>query len=470
MAAQQTPRATISRMLAELFRLALEYHQAGLLLQAAELYAEVCLADPMNADARFLLGVIARQTRHFGAAARLVAEAIALCPAQARFQRERRMIASLERTARGHSSRVTAADTMGEAPASTCGPDLAAWWARPLPRPHPLRRRPMPESRRYNGVNAKLRFPSNMTVQIDSLQQFFTQRAKDAGLVVLDMQSGEAFDGQPTMLLHLGLTPETTLDRALTLELSGKFSFDRPELQEEMGRYFQEQAKRMRNPRPDTYVTLAGLPLAFSGFKWPFHFSTSGADTLIVHGTVRLEDGSGSPLHAKISASMTVTFAEIVPAPEQPFAESFIYNAIRKTLDQGQLEMLKSGNRQPVPVTTRYYSRWQNRFIFADTTEHSRADFVAMKVFWLSGVLGGNQPVWIADPRDAQYLNTTPEELKATARTQAAGGLIELADDFAVPTEALHERGQQFRTRMEEALALTKPEFNEEMRAGHTNM
>ena len=31
---------------------------------------------------------------------------------------------------------------------------------------------------------------------------------------------------------------------------------------------------------------------------------------------------------------MTVTFAEIVKAPEQPFAEGFIYNAVRKTMDQ----------------------------------------------------------------------------------------------------------------------------------------
>ena len=70
---------------------------------------------------------------------------------------------------------------------------------------------------------------------------------------------------------------------------------------------------------------------------------------------------------------MTVTFAEIVLAPEQPYAETFIYNAVRKTLDLGQLELLKSGNRQPVPVTTRYYSRWQKKFIFSDTTDEAAA-------------------------------------------------------------------------------------------------
>ena len=134
-----------------------------------------------------------------------------------------------------------------------------------------------------------------------------------------------------------------------------------------MTTHLREAAHRLRNPRPDAYVTLAGLPVSFSHFGWPFHRSTSGADTFIVHGTLHLEDGTQSPLHTLVSASMTVTFAEIVPAPEQPYAETFIYNAVRKTLDRGQLELLKSGNRQPVPVTTRYYSRWQKKFFFTDT-------------------------------------------------------------------------------------------------------
>ena len=163
------------------------------------------------------------------------------------------------------------------------------------------------------------------------------------------------------------------------------------------------------------------------------HLSTSGADTLLVHGTVFLEDGHDSALpgalHAKISAAVTVTFSEIVVAPEQPFAEGFIYNAIRKTLDQGQLELVKSGNRQPVPVTTRYYSRWQKKFVFADTTAEQRREFMALKTFWLSGALGNNQPVWIADPRDAQYLNTTVDEMRKDSEEQAAEGLLQLSDN-----------------------------------------
>ncbi len=197
--------------------------------------------------------------------------------------------------------------------------------------------------------------------------------AANAGLTILSAEEGADFHGHPTAVFHVGLSPDAPAGRALRLELSENFDFHRPELLPEMTAHLQQEAKRLRNPRPDAYVTTAGMPITFGDFRWPFHRSTSGADTYIVHGVVHAADSADSPLHAKVSASMTVTFAEIVPAPEQPYAETFIYNAVRKTLDQGQLELLKSGNRQPVPVTTRYYSRWQKKFFFTDTTDESRA-------------------------------------------------------------------------------------------------
>ena len=104
---------------------------------------------------------------------------------------------------------------------------------------------------------------------------------------------------------------------------------------------------------------------------------------------------------------------------EQPFAETFVYNAVRKTIDLGQLEFLKSGNRQPVPVTTRYYSRWQKKFLFTETNDAERLEYLLRKVYWLSGVLGESKPVWIADPRDAQYLNTTEAGSAAHGRRRS---------------------------------------------------
>jgi hypothetical protein len=304
----------------------------------------------------------------------------------------------------------------------------------------------------------------------NALTAMLATATREAGLVVLAAEAGSDFNNHPTAKFRLGLTPDANPEKTLQLELSEAFDFQKPDLLPEMTSHLREAARRLENPRPDAYVTLAGLPVSFGGFGWPFHRSTSGADTYIVHGVVHLDDGSGSPLHAKISASMTVTFAEIVAAPEQPYAESFIYNAIRKTLDQGQLELVKSGNRQPVPVTTRYYSRWQKKFFFADTTDESRMDFLTLKVYWLSGVLGGNQAVWISDPRDAQYLNTTAEELARMAADLSRRGLLSLAGDTAKTTPTLLARGEQYHAKLADALAATKPEFNEEMRHGHTNM
>jgi hypothetical protein len=294
--------------------------------------------------------------------------------------------------------------------------------------------------------------------------------AKAAGLVVVSVEEGKDFSGGPTARFTLALASNNAKRQAF--ELSAAFDFSQGALKSVVEAYMRESATRLRNPRPDCYLTMLGLPLSFGKFEWPFHSSTSGADTYIVHGEARLEDGKESILHAKVAASMTVTFAEVVPALEQPFAESFIYNAVRKTMDQGQLELVKSGNRQPVPVTTRYYSSKQKRFIFNDTTEAQRMEFLAAKVFWLSGVLGGSEPVWLADPRDAQYLNTTIEDLRKTAQALAGEGIVCLAadTDFAIPTEALMGHRDGYFQELEAGLKFTRPSFNEEMRAGHTNM
>jgi hypothetical protein len=185
---------------------------------------------------------------------------------------------------------------------------------------------------------------------------------------------------------------------------------------------------------------------------------------------MHLADGGAHNLHAKLAAAVTLTFAEIVPAMEQPFAETFVYNAIRKTVDYGQLEFVKSGNRQPVPVTTRFYSRWAKKFVFTDTDDSERLRYLLSKVYWLSGVLGESKPVWIADPRDAQYLNTTEADLLRMAGDEAGEGLMVVEGEFAAATPKLMERAADYQEALEAALDFTKPKFNESMRSGHANM
>jgi hypothetical protein len=307
-----------------------------------------------------------------------------------------------------------------------------------------------------------------MTTEISSTTgNALAAAANEAGLTPQALEAGADFHGKPTARLTFA-----GAGSPLALEVSEGFEANTPEQKAGLAQYFRELAGRLQTPQSELYVTVSGLPLRFTGFKWPFHRSTSGADTYIVHGTIHLADGHDSPLHAKVSASMTVTFAEVVAAPEQPFAEDFIYNAVRKTFDYEQLELLKSGNRQPVPVTMRYYSRWQKKFVFTDATEEQRLTFLARKAFWLSAVHGNGAPVWLADPRDAQYLNTTVEQLKKDAYALAQDGIIALAADqgYGAASVALKARDPEYRAELEAALNNIKPAFNEEMRGGHTNM
>ncbi|AEU34699.1 hypothetical protein [Granulicella mallensis] len=309
-----------------------------------------------------------------------------------------------------------------------------------------------------------------MSTAINAPAAHLEAAAKAAGLTLTSIEPGTDFSGTPTTRATVALASDPS--KTQTVELSEAFDASNPKFAAELATFFAEAALRLRNPHPDAYLTLHGLPLTFRKFAWPFHGSTSGADTYIVHGEIHLADGKESLLHAKVSAALTQTFAEVVAALEQPFAEGFITNAVRKTLDQGQLELVKSGNRQPVPVTTRYYSMKQQRFIFNDTNEKQRHDYLAAKVFWLSHVLGGGAPVWIADPRDAQYLNTTTAELKKTAALLVQEGLVLLEGDgeWATATDTLRNQEDKYRAELEEALVFIKPSFNEDMRAGHTNM
>ena len=309
-----------------------------------------------------------------------------------------------------------------------------------------------------------------MTAQLkSSLVTAIQAAAQQAGLTMVSATQGTATDGRGTAVFQLGLMGGEA-GKTLKLELTDAFDFDKPGLLPQMTAYLAAKAKRLRNPRPECYVTLAGLPIAFGRFEWPFHRSTSGADTYIVHGEMHLADGGAHNLHAKLAASVTLTFAEIVPAMEQPYAESFIYNAVRKTVDMGQLEFLKSGNRQPVPVTTRYYSRWQKKFLFTETDDQERLRYLLSKVYWLSGVLGEGKPAWIADPYDAQYLNTTEADLLRMARHEAGEGLMKLDGEFAAATPALMAQAAEYEALRDAALAFTKPQFNESMRAGEANM
>src|ERR1035438_7873252 len=94
--------------------------------------------------------------------------------------------------------------------------------------------------------------------------------AAQAGLVLVSTTQGTDSKGHPTGVFELGLagaqtgpTSAETAGRTLKLELSEGFDFDKPELLPTMTAHLAGEAKRLRNPRPECYVTLGGLPVAF---------------------------------------------------------------------------------------------------------------------------------------------------------------------------------------------------------------
>jgi hypothetical protein len=210
--------------------------------------------------------------------------------------------------------------------------------------------------------------------------------------------------------------------------------------------------QRSQNPNPDAYLTLAGLPVTIK-MQWPFHGSGSGGDFYLLHGTMKLEDGSD--LHADVAVQLSQTFKEQLASLERQDSESAVVNALRKELDRKQLELLKSGKKQPVPISSRHYSIRNRKLVFAKADDAQIKEFLQAKVYWLAYRMSGDDrkaKVWIADVYDADYMGTTAEHLLEIAGTLAQEGLLQLEGEAARATDPLISRSTEFENRMKASL------------------
>jgi hypothetical protein len=188
------------------------------------------------------------------------------------------------------------------------------------------------------------------------------------------------------------------------------------------------------------WVTLSGLPLTMK-MDWPFHQSTSGADFWVLHGDIRLEGSEG--LHAPVAVNLSQTVREVMPSLEPEHAEAPVINALRKEVDRRQIEFLKSGKLLPVPFSSRHYDFKRQQWIFGKAIDEAMAEFIERKVFWQTRL--GNPRVWIADPAEAQYVQTTPAHLlEIAARLVAAQGLIRIEGEWAEATQGLMNQATRF--------------------------
>jgi hypothetical protein len=197
------------------------------------------------------------------------------------------------------------------------------------------------------------------------------------------------------------------------------------------------------------WVTLTGLPLRIK-LDWPFHLSTSGADFWVLHGDISLEGSEG--LHAPVAVNLSQTVKEVMPSLEPKDAEAPVINALRKEVDRRQIEFLKSGKLLPVPFSSRHYDFKRQQWVFGKATDDAMAEFIERKVFWQTK-LGSDPRVWLGDPAEAQYLQTTPAHLiEIAVRLVGAQGLIRIDGENAEATPGLMNQADHFENKRRAAV------------------
>ena len=196
------------------------------------------------------------------------------------------------------------------------------------------------------------------------------------------------------------------------------------------------------------WVTLSGLPLTFA-LEWPFHPSTSGADFWVLHGDIQLSGSDG--LHAPVAVNLSQTVREVLPSLEPKDVEAPVINALRKEVDRRQIEFVKSGKMLPLSFSSRHYDFKRQQWVFGKATDPAMAEFVERKVYWETK-LGGEKRIWIADPAEAQYLQTTPAHLLEVAAQVAVDGLLQIDGEWAEATAGLMAQAERFESAMRKAL------------------
>ena len=195
------------------------------------------------------------------------------------------------------------------------------------------------------------------------------------------------------------------------------------------------------------YVTRTGLPLSFK-FEWPFRRATSGADFDVLHAVIALENSED--LRALVAVNLSVTLREALPSLEPKDTEGPVINALRKEVDHKQTEFVKSGKLVPLPFSSRHYNFKLKQWVFGKATDDEIASMIERKVYWQTRVVGGE--VWLGDPTEALYVDTTLDHIAEIAAGLAQQGLLALARSHATALPALMDQKDRFESEMAAAL------------------
>ena len=194
------------------------------------------------------------------------------------------------------------------------------------------------------------------------------------------------------------------------------------------------------------YVTRTGLPLSFK-LEWPFRHATSGADFDVLHTAITLENSGG--LRALVAVNLSATLREVLPSLEPKDTEGPVINALRKEVDHKQTEFVKSGKLVPLTLSSRHYNFKLKQWVFGKATDEEIARLIERKVYWQSRLVGGE--VWLGDPTEALYVDTTLDHIAEVAAGLAQQGLFTLARHHATALPALMDQKDRFESEMAEA-------------------
>jgi hypothetical protein len=195
----------------------------------------------------------------------------------------------------------------------------------------------------------------------------------------------------------------------------------------------------MDNQRP-AYLTVSGLPLSFE-FQWPFHKSASGADFWVLHGSAYLEDGTG--LRADFAIHLSQTMWHMLPNIEMHAALPYVINVVRKTIDTKDLEFLRSGKRQPIPLSSRFKNFKEGSWKFASPSDDEIRETLRQSLYWVGHKMGRGR-VLMADDTNALYFGCTKEKLMEMADKLRLSGWVRLEGEDGVPTDLVASHAEEF--------------------------
>jgi hypothetical protein len=127
-------------------------------------------------------------------------------------------------------------------------------------------------------------------------------------------------------------------------------------------------------------------------------------------------------------------------------------NAVRKDFDTQQLEMVTSGKRQPVALSSRHYDFRRNQVIFEQADDEAIRRLLRQKAYWTAARGGAGARTWMADPTDAVFVNTSAAHLLELAQALAAEGWLRLEGEQAAATDKLLAEGEAMKAHLAHAL------------------